>query len=57
MTEKPMGRPRKDPVTIIEYNGERKESIEVIVMAQSTTGRIYTPKDWIGHKVLCILVD
>jgi len=57
MTEKPMGRPRKSPIKLIEYNGEMRECFEDIVTAQGTTGRIYPPKSWIGKKVVCICLE
>jgi putative transposon-encoded protein len=51
---KPMGRPRKNPVQIDESG---LEYFEAIVTAQGNTGRVYPPKDWIGHKVRIIRLD
>jgi len=51
---KPMGRPRKNPVQVDE-NGQ--EYFEAVVTAQGTTGRLYPPKAWIGHRVRVIRLD
>jgi len=52
--ETPMGRPRKNPVQVDE-NGQ--EYFEAVVTAQGTTGRLYPPKAWIGHRVRVIRLD
>ena len=56
--DKPMGRPRKNQVKIIEINGEHKEAVEAIVKTQGkTSGGVYLPADWIGCRVICIKID
>ena len=52
--ETPMGRPRKNPVQVDE-NGQ--EYFEAVVTAQGTTGRLYPPKAWIGHRVRVTRID
>lgn len=52
--EKPMGRPRKNPVQVDDQGNEYVESV---VMAQSNTGRIYVPAEWIGSRVRVIRLD
>lgn len=49
-----MGRPRKNPV---KRDAEGREFFEAVVKAQGTTGRLYPPKDWIGHTVRVIRLD
>ena len=49
-----MPRPRKNPVQVDE-NGN--EYIEETVTAQGNTGRVYPPKDWIGHRVRITKLD
>ena len=51
---RPMGRPRKNPVHVDE-NGN--EYFEAVVTAQGTTGRLYPPRDWIGHRVRVTRMD
>jgi len=52
--EKPMGRPRKNPVQVDE-NGQ--EYFEAVVTAQGSTGRLYPPAAWIGHRVRVTRTD
>jgi putative transposon-encoded protein len=52
--EKPMGRPRKNPVQVDE-NGQ--EYVEAVAMAQSNTGRVYVPAEWVGHRVRVTRID
>lgn len=54
MEEKPMGRPRKNPVQEDE-NGN--EYVEAVAMAQSNTGRVYVPSEWVGRRVRVTLLD
>jgi len=49
-----MGRPRKNPVQVDESGNEYFESV---VTAQGTTGRVYPPREWIGHTVRVIKLD
>lgn len=51
---KPMGRPRKSPVKVDE-NGN--EYVEAVAMAQSNTGRVYVPAEWVGRRVRVTLLD
>lgn len=51
---KPMGRPRKNPVKLDE-NGN--EYVEAVAMAQSNTGRVYVPAEWVGHRVRVTRID
>jgi len=54
MTEKPMGRPRRNPIQIDE-SGNRY--VEESVISQSNTGRVYVPSDWVGLRVRVTLLD
>lgn len=54
MDDKPMGRPRKNPVQTDERG---REYFDATVTAQGTTGRIYPPKDWIGKQVRVTLLN
>lgn len=49
-----MGRPRKDPIYHDEHG---REMVEVIARKQGNTGAALIPKDWIGHRILCIRLD
>lgn len=51
---KPMGRPRKNPVLT---DDQGNEYFEAVVAAQGTTGRLYPPRDWIGHRVRVTRID
>ena len=51
---KPMGRPRKNPVLT---DDQGHEYFEAVVTAQGTTGRLYPPRDWIGHRVRVTRID
>ena len=53
-SDKPMGRPRKNPVLT---DNQGQEYFEAVVTAQGTTGRVYPPKDWIGHRVRVTRID
>ncbi|MCK9592833.1 MAG: DUF2080 family transposase-associated protein [Methanoregula sp.] len=46
--DKPIGRPRKNP---IQVDDQGQEYFEETVMAQGNTGRVYPPRDWVGHRV------
>ena len=49
-----MARPRKNP---IQTDEQGREYFTEVVTAQGNTGRLYPPKDWIGHRVICIRLD
>jgi len=51
---RPMGRPRKNPVLT---DDQGQEYFEAVVTAQGTTGRLYPPRDWIGHRVRVTRID
>ena len=53
-SDKPMGRPRKNPVLT---DDQGQEYFEAVVTAQGTTGRLYPPRDWIGHRVRVTRID
>ena len=50
-----MARPRKSPVQVDESSGN--EYIIETVTAQGNTGRVYPPRDWIGHRVRITKLD
>ena len=52
--ETPMGRPRKNPVLT---DDQGNEYFEAVVAAQGTTGRLYPPRDWVGHRVRVTRMD
>ena len=51
---KPIGRPRKNPIQI---DDQGQEYFESVVAAQGTTGRLYPPAAWIGHRVRVTRID
>ena len=51
---KPMGRPRKNPVQV---DDQGREYFEATITAQGTTGRLYPPAAWIGHRVRVTRID
>jgi hypothetical protein len=53
-TDKPMGRPRKNPV---QTDDQGNEYFDAVVAAQGTTGRLYPPAAWIGHRVRVTRID
>lgn len=55
--ESPMGRPRKNPVKQVTWNGEECDAIESTVKPQGTGGGVYVPADWIGEQVLVIRLE
>lgn len=55
MTEKPMGRPRKNPVQVDEAG---REFVEATVKTQGkTSGGVYLPAAWVGRRVRVTLIE
>ena len=48
------GRPRRNPIS---HDERGRETVEVIARQQGNTGAALIPKNWIGHRILCIRLD
>ena len=51
------GRPRKNKVTEIEFQGKKCKAVEQEVHIQGGSGSAYVPSKWIGKRVITILME
>ena len=52
-----MPRPSSSPIISVSYEGKDRPAVDRQAKSQGTSGGIYVPRDWIGKRVLCILLD